>query len=511
MSPALSDLHKQDTETKYVDWYGIGVAALLGVWLITRSAHRLDRWTVQRPIVASLGRRPGRELPWLLQPIDIATALEAILVGVLLGANIVLLLVSAHGWDDVQQRAAKLAVLHLLPLSTGLTLGLPSHLLGTSRSAVAWSHRWFGRVMAAYSLLHGATVIDRADNPIASLRHDWVPLLAAAAILMMIIVTLHSFVRRHCPVAMKSHYLLAVTAMVALAYHTWNQGSESRWQGVGAGALWILLSVVAVSQAANNAGVLDGPHVPPLAHPAGEHVYLWLPHAGSRSCFQLQPLYVAYWDDPPEPRILYVLARPRASSLNARLYLRECLHQRRQPALLLGPYGRSIDFSLFGTIVFIVEDIGMLRVLPYIRMLVQASEQRRAMVRKLKIVWQMQDFDHQCWLGDWMQDLLDLDRGEFKGTSFNPGDGFGERIKLRQGPMVAREVVQGHLSKRRGKLAVGVCARQSIRQQVRDAVQPQTGADIQLFDFDLEPCHTWAAPCRDNDAVTNLAQSDHQK
>ncbi|OJZ80247.1 hypothetical protein ASPFODRAFT_223659 [Aspergillus luchuensis CBS 106.47] len=219
----------------------------------------LGRWTVQRHIAASLGRRLGRELPWLLQAIDIATAFEVILVGVLLGANIVLLLVSAHGWADVPQRAAKLAVVNLLPLGTGLTFGRPAHLLGISRSAVAWSHRWFGRVMAAHSLLHGATVIDRADNPIASLRHDWVPLLAAAAILMMIIVTLHSFARRHCPVAMKSHYLLAVTAMVALAYQTLNQGSESRWQGVGAGALWILLSVVAVSHAANNAGVLDGP------------------------------------------------------------------------------------------------------------------------------------------------------------------------------------------------------------------------------------------------------------
>ncbi|KAI2945427.1 hypothetical protein CBS147323_11286 [Aspergillus niger] len=315
---------------------------------------------------------------------------------------------------------------------------------------------------------------------------------------------------------MRIHYLLAVTAMVALAYHTWDRGSDSRWQVVGAGALWILLNFVAVSHAVfvqqrwkRPAVTIYRFHgllrliitVSPHWHiRPGQYVYLWLPRAGFRSCFQLQPFYVAYWDDAPGPRILY----------------------RRQPALLLGPYGRSIDFSPFGTIVFIVEDIGMLRVLPYIRMLVQASEQRRAMVRKLKIVWQMQDFDHQCWLGDWMQDLLGLDRGEFKilefrlyylrkGTFVNPGDGFGERIKLRQGPMVAGAVVQGHLSKRRGKLAVGVCARQSIRQQVRDAVQPQTGADIQLFDFDLEPCHTWAAPCCDNEAVTNLAQSDYQK
>ncbi|KAI3013782.1 hypothetical protein CBS147347_11555 [Aspergillus niger] len=97
----------------------------------------------------------------------------------LLGANIVLLLESANGWADVQQRAAKLAVLNLLPLGTGLTFGLPAHLLRISHSAVAWSHRWFGRVMAAHSLLHGAIAIVRADNPIPSLRHDWVPLLVS--------------------------------------------------------------------------------------------------------------------------------------------------------------------------------------------------------------------------------------------------------------------------------------------------------------------------------------------
>ncbi|KAI2929027.1 hypothetical protein CBS147321_10902 [Aspergillus niger] len=336
---------------------------------------------------------------------------------------------------------------------------------------------------------------------------------------------------------MRIHYLLAVTAMVALAYHTWDQGSDSRWQVVGAGALWIVLSAVAVSHAvfvqqrwsAGRPAVTIRPFhdllrmditVSPHWHiRPGQYVYLWLPHAGFRSCFQLQPFYVAYWDDAPGPRILYVLTRPRASSLSTRLYLREWLHRRRQPALLLGPYGRSIDFSPFGTIVFIVEDIGMLRVLPYIRMLVQASEERRAMVRKLKIVWQMQDFDHQCWLGDWMQDLLDLDRGEFKilefrlyyltkTTSADPGDAFGERIKLCQGPLMAGEIVQGHLSKRRGKLAVGVCARQSIRQQVQDVVQPRTGPDIKFFDLDLGPGHVREAPCRNKYTATAPASSD---
>ncbi|RDH26530.1 hypothetical protein BDQ94DRAFT_164415 [Aspergillus welwitschiae] len=114
MPPGLSDLYEQATQIQSVDWYGIWVAALLGVWLLTRLAYQL-------------GRCRGSS-------IDISTAFEAILVGVLLGANIVLLLVSAHGWAHVQQRAAKLTVLNLLLLGMGLIFGLPAHLLGISQT-----------------------------------------------------------------------------------------------------------------------------------------------------------------------------------------------------------------------------------------------------------------------------------------------------------------------------------------------------------------------------------------
>ncbi|PYH67151.1 uncharacterized protein BO88DRAFT_427299 [Aspergillus vadensis CBS 113365] len=282
--------------------YRIWITALLGAWLLTRLVYQLGQWTIQHHIAASLGQCLSRELPWLLQAINIATAFKVILVGVLLGANIILLLMSAHGWADVQQRAAKLAILNLLPLSTGLTFDLPAHLLGISCSAVAWLHRWFRQVMAAYSLLHGAITITRADKPIPSMRHDWVPLLAAAAILMIIPVTLHVVVRRHYQITIRIHYLLAVTAMVALAYHIWDRGSDSRWQDFA-----------------------------------------------------------------------------RASNSSPSISLTGMMRPDR-PALLLGPYSRSINFSLFGTIVFIIKDIGMLQVLPYIRMLIQASEQRQAML-----------------------------------------------------------------------------------------------------------------------------------
>ncbi|GIJ92757.1 hypothetical protein Asppvi_002035 [Aspergillus pseudoviridinutans] len=266
--------------------------------------------------------------------------------------------------------------------------------------------------------------------------------------------------------------------MAALSYHTWDLRSSCRWYLAGAGILWVVLSVAAGAHAilikkqlgcAWPAVTVQPFHellrieITVPAHWAlqpGQWVYLWLPHAGFRTCFQLPLFYVSFWDDTPKQRTLYILVRPKSVSLYQRLYMRESLHGRQRFALLLGPYGRSLDFTAFGTILFIVEDTAIVRVLPFIRMLVLASEQRRAMVRKLRIVWQMDDFT------DWMQELLDLDRGEFKilrfslyyrlnSTTDNPDDMRGGRIKLCPGSMKAGQVAQHHLNKRRGKLAVG--------------------------------------------------------
>jgi hypothetical protein len=90
-------------------------------------------------------------------------------------------------------------------------------------------------------------------------------------------------------------------------------------------------------------------------------------------------------------RTLRVLARPQSSALAAALYNAEHLHSVRHRALLLGPYGRPPDLARFGIVLLIVEDIGIARVFSLIQTLVLASEQHRAMVRKLIVVWQMED------------------------------------------------------------------------------------------------------------------------
>jgi NAD(P)H-flavin reductase len=90
-----------------------------------------------------------------------------------------------------------------------------------------------------------------------------------------------------------------------------------------------------------------------------------------------------------------VQARPQSSALAAALYDAEHLRNIRHSALVLGPYGRPYgrppDMARFGIVLLIVEDIGIARVFSLIQTLVRASEQHRAMVRKLIVVWQMED------------------------------------------------------------------------------------------------------------------------
>lgn len=190
------------------------------------------------------------------------------LVMLLLAANCLLLTVSARHWGDIQRCAANLAVSNLIPLCIGLSFGRPTDLLGINRSSFACMPRWFGRMAVAHSLLHGGSIIVRADELILSLRRSRIALLvsmqsrcsttkaarplranganriqAAASVISIIPVTLHPIVQRHSQVAMKIHYLLAITAMAALSYHTQDRRSNCRSYLVAAGVLCVVLSV----------------------------------------------------------------------------------------------------------------------------------------------------------------------------------------------------------------------------------------------------------------------------
>jgi NAD(P)H-flavin reductase len=121
----------------------------------------------------------------------------------------------------------------------------------------------------------------------------------------------------------------------------------------------------------------------------GQHVQLWMPRAGFRAFFQLPRFYVAFWENGPTQIIVRMVAEPQPG-LTQKLYHQALKFPAKQSVMILGPYGHPLDFYRFGTILFVVEDIGFFRALSYIEMLVEASCRREVMVLKLEVLWKRQ-------------------------------------------------------------------------------------------------------------------------
>ncbi|OQE65759.1 hypothetical protein PENNAL_c0198G09455, partial [Penicillium nalgiovense] len=286
-------------------------------------------------------------LPKCLYWLDIPNYREALILAVMLAANIVGLRLRAHSWAEAQKRAGSLAVINLVPLCTGISFGLPADLLHVDRQMLAWFHRWIGRICVLHSLFHCSLLVAAARTMnLVTPRHIF-PIAAGCALVLVIPVTCAAVQRRYLQFAMKCHYLLAATAIGTLIYHLVERRSLYRWY------------------------------------------LLWMPRAGFRAFFQLPRFYVAFWENGPTQRIVRMVAEPQPG-LTQKLYYQALKSPAKQSVMILGPYGHPLDFYRFGTILFVVEDIGFFRALSYIEMLVEASCRREVMVRKLEVLWKRQ-------------------------------------------------------------------------------------------------------------------------
>ncbi|CAG8235185.1 unnamed protein product [Penicillium salamii] len=435
MPPVAANIYRWAKRISIPELYAISAFILLAIWLIYwfgRSAilgvARLHRIVSRRWIASQL---PGSwrrfyffYLPTGLRWIDISTYHQGIAIVIMFTVNIIGLTLRIDSWNEAQRRAGPFAIIHLIPLCTGLTFGVPADILRLDRQVMAWCHRWIGRLCVMHSLLHGSVLVPVVRASALLTAGHVVPLAAGCCLVLIIPLTHARVLRHHMQFAMKSHYLLAVVAMSGLAYHLIEMQSVYCWYLLGGVCLWLLFSLVACVMtlfahrpwrslrhevklsAFNELLWLDVALPRHRAIYPGQYVQLYFPRAGLRARLQFVSLYVGFWEESATGRTLHMVARPQ-SGLTWRLYegLRrrpvthangncysEKSHQvRKQPVIIFGPYGQPHNLHSFGTVVFVVEDIGFYRTLSYIEMLVQASRDRKAMIRKVEVLWEVED------------------------------------------------------------------------------------------------------------------------
>ncbi|KAJ5858268.1 hypothetical protein N7534_003545 [Penicillium rubens] len=483
------------------DRFGIcGILALL-CWMSYSLGRRFSHLPLRLQQVSwrSFFQAPT---PGLLQWLDILSYLQGGVLTVLLIANIIVISLHARTWADVQKRAGCLAVTHLVPLCSGFSFSLPAHVYYVEGDTFYWAHRWLGRICVLHCLLHGSVLGANARNtslgaPLA------IPLLAGCSLVSILPWTLAAILRRWPQLGLKVYHMLASIATGALFYHLIDRVSSYRWVllgGICAGCAW-------------SAGT--------CLHTMWFHRSWRITsrRALARSFNQLLWLDIANAPGPPTTRTLRIVTRPRPG--------------------VTGRIAQAADHATYstihfpyGTVVFVLEDIGLFRALPFIRHLVQESRSRRNTVRRLEVLWQvrLKHFNHPHWVGNEISQILELDRmfdrNDCPEHRHRDDRGFDilqftiyildtqlvDRIRYRNRNCtrlkyhfhvinIGKEMAR-LMDGRGGTTAVSVCASKSTRAAVRRIVHSRTSCDWRLIDLDLEPsCEWWA----DGDPFANGA------
>lgn len=122
-----------------------------------------------------------------------------------------------------------------------------------------------------------------------------------------------------------------------------------------------------------------------------------MPRLGVRSFLQLPAFYVASAGivqtapEAPTTHMLRIVTRPRPGvtkriSQAADHVTHSTFHFQ---AYALRPYEHPPNLDQYGTIIFVLEDIGLFRALPFIQHLVQESRNRRNTMRRIEVSWEV--------------------------------------------------------------------------------------------------------------------------
>lgn len=222
--------------------------------------------------------------------------------------------------------------------------------------------------------------------------------------------TLHVFLRRRPQTIVKGHYALALIGIGTLAYHLIDRASAYRWVllgGVCAGLAWdigMFLRAMwshgswrltphrAIAKSFNRLLWIDIAVPVQWEAQPGQYVQLWMPGLGVYSWLQLPAFYVASVEAAQQAtRTLRLVTRPQQGIMGRIARAADASPQSNMhlPVFVLGPYGHPPNFGQDGTVLFVLEDIGLFRALPFIRHLIQESRCRRNTVRRLEVLWQV--------------------------------------------------------------------------------------------------------------------------
>ncbi|KAK5073275.1 hypothetical protein LTR51_005917 [Lithohypha guttulata] len=140
----------------------------------------------------------------------------------------------------------------------------------------------------------------------------------------------------------------------------------------------------------------------------GQYVYVTVPALGSRYLFQQHPFWIASWRQDADRRFLRLdLLIKERRDFTSRLSNDEA-----RVVWVSGPFGRPQPFGEYGTVLMFATDIGIAAHLPYLKSLKESWAQARVRTRRIVLVWEMSNLNHDKWIKKWLDEIMssDLDK-----------------------------------------------------------------------------------------------------
>ncbi|KAI6080158.1 ferric-chelate reductase [Hypoxylon rubiginosum] len=234
----------------------------------------------------------------------------------------------------------------------------------------------------------------------------------------------------------------------------------------------------------------------PVTVEAGQYINLWV---SLWSCVQTHPFTVVSWSDTPQTS-LDLFIEPRRGLTQDLLRL-AAYGPTTSLAIWSGPHGKVLPVDRHENILLLATGFGIAAHLPYVKKLVYHHRARRTPVRRVHLVWQMDDFD----IGIAAQPLLNealvedslrqdsilrisiyLQSDDIQRAAFGS---FGRRAAVFPGTLSLRDILEGEVAERRpGSRTVLVA---SVTGAVQDALKAlmrdHLHDDLDLFFTEYQP------------------------
>ncbi|KJZ69509.1 hypothetical protein HIM_11106 [Hirsutella minnesotensis 3608] len=129
----------------------------------------------------------------------------------------------------------------------------------------------------------------------------------------------------------------------------------------------------------------------PLKVEAGQYINLWIPSASLSSFTQTHPFTVVSWSEKPQGHIdLFI--EPRRGLTKDLFGLSE-YGPTTSIVMFSGPHGRALSADHNENVLLIASGFGIAAQLPFVKKLIYDHHNRRTLVRRIHLVWQIDNLD----------------------------------------------------------------------------------------------------------------------